>query len=142
MLKPEQVAALLTEARSWVGTPYHEKGRVKGGGTDCVQLLAGVAINAGILDEVQIRNSYSVVVPEGSEYIDRLLQYADEITEADVTPGCIALYKTSFGFMHSAIVVSWPDAVIHATNKRGVIIGHGKEDILRDKEVRFFCLKG
>lgn len=141
MLKPEQVAALLSEAKTWEGTPYLAHARVKGGGTDCVQFIAAAAVNAGVVPVVDIRNNYSTVVPEGSEYVDRLLQYCDEITEAEATPGTICLYRTSHGFMHSGIVINWPDAVIHATEKRGVIITHGNEDFLRGKPVRFFQLR-
>jgi cell wall-associated NlpC family hydrolase len=142
MLKPEQVEAFLSEAKTWEGTPYLAHARIKGGGTDCVQFVASAAVSSGVVDAVSIRNDYSTVVPEGSEYVDRILQYCDEITEAEVTPGAICLFRTSHGWMHSAIVISWPNAVMHATEKRGVIITHGNEDFLRGKPVRFFSIKG
>ena len=37
------VSALLTEARSWLDTPYHHQGRLKGVGVDCIGLIIGVA---------------------------------------------------------------------------------------------------
>lgn len=36
---------IVLEAFEWVGTPYHHQARVKGIGTDCAQLVAGVAEN-------------------------------------------------------------------------------------------------
>ncbi len=30
-------------ARTWLGTPYHHQGRLKGVGVDCAGLLIGVA---------------------------------------------------------------------------------------------------
>ena len=30
---------LVAEALTWLGTPYHHAGRVKGGGTDCGMLI-------------------------------------------------------------------------------------------------------
>jgi cell wall-associated NlpC family hydrolase len=33
-------ASVLEEARGWLRTPYHHMGRVRGGGTDCLMLLA------------------------------------------------------------------------------------------------------
>lgn len=35
----ETRASILTNARSWIGTPYHHKGRVKGVGVDCGGLI-------------------------------------------------------------------------------------------------------
>ena len=36
------------EARTWLGTPFHHQGRLKGVGVDCVGLLVGVAHHFGI----------------------------------------------------------------------------------------------
>lgn len=142
MLNKAQIDALIAEAKAWLGTKYHAHARVRGAGVDCAQLLIGVTEGAGVLSQVTIRQGYSTVVPQGTEYVDVILQYCDEITENEVQPGDLALYKTSHGWMHSAIVVRWPDYVIHATEKRGVIASHGTEDFLRGKPRRFFRLKG
>lgn len=40
----QQIAA---EAETWIGTPFHWQGRVKGAGVDCKGLLAGVAAACG-----------------------------------------------------------------------------------------------
>jgi len=34
---------VITEARTWIGTPFHHQGRIKGRGADCVGLIIGVA---------------------------------------------------------------------------------------------------
>jgi hypothetical protein len=34
--------AVTREAETWLGTPYHHMGRVKGAGTDCLMMLAEV----------------------------------------------------------------------------------------------------
>jgi NlpC/P60 family putative phage cell wall peptidase len=44
------VAQLLAEARSWQGTPYHNRAALKGVGADCIGFVIGVAKNVGILD--------------------------------------------------------------------------------------------
>lgn len=33
---------IVTEARSWIGTPYHHQAAVKGAGADCLGLVRGV----------------------------------------------------------------------------------------------------
>ena len=47
-------AAVLVEAANWLRTPYHHMGRVKGGGTDCLMLLAEVYEAAGVIPHVEI----------------------------------------------------------------------------------------
>src|SRR3954454_10152249 len=41
-------AAVVTEAETWIGTPFHHAARVKGAGVDCLMLLAEVYERAGI----------------------------------------------------------------------------------------------
>lgn len=38
----EQRLRVVAEARSWLRTPYHNHGRIKGAGVDCAQLLIAV----------------------------------------------------------------------------------------------------
>lgn len=40
-------AQIAAEARTWIGTPFHWQGRVKGVGCDCKGLVAGVAQELG-----------------------------------------------------------------------------------------------
>ncbi|HEY3919460.1 MAG TPA: hypothetical protein VGL83_16850 [Stellaceae bacterium] len=47
-------AAVIAEARAWLGTPYHHMGRVKGAGVDCATLLAEVYARAGVIPPVAI----------------------------------------------------------------------------------------
>lgn len=44
-----QRAALIAEALSWEGTPYHAHACLKGAGVDCALFLAGVAQACGLL---------------------------------------------------------------------------------------------
>jgi cell wall-associated NlpC family hydrolase len=39
--------AIAAEAETWLGTPFHWQGRVKGAGVDCKGLVAGVAAACG-----------------------------------------------------------------------------------------------
>jgi len=148
MASAEKIAALLQEAHRWVGTRYEPHACLRGVGCDCAQLLIGVAIAAGVVDEVTVRQDYSVSVPEGGEYVDTILKFCDDIDETDATAGDLVLFKNvdpshldTPGWLHSGIVVSWPEHVIHATLRRGVISSHGTEDFLRTLPRRFFRLR-
>ncbi len=41
-------AEIIAEARTWLGTPYHHQGRVKGVGVDCIGVVGGTALNKGV----------------------------------------------------------------------------------------------
>lgn len=41
-------AAIVAEARTWLGTPFHEQASVKGVGCDCLGLIMGVAAALGL----------------------------------------------------------------------------------------------
>ena len=51
--------ALLAEARTWVGTPYHGHAALKGVGCDCIGLVIGVLKNVGLLSATYSPGSYS-----------------------------------------------------------------------------------
>ncbi len=42
---------IINEARTWLGTPFHHQGRVKGVGVDCIGLIIGVGRAVGTLPE-------------------------------------------------------------------------------------------
>lgn len=46
---------IVQEALQWIGTPYHHQARVKGIGVDCAQLLVGVALNIGLIDDEDLK---------------------------------------------------------------------------------------
>lgn len=105
---------VLAVARSWLGTPYHPGGRVKGAGCDCLTLLAEVYSEAGVLPRLHIpyypRDWH---LHRGAErYMEGVLRYAHEI-EHPPQPGDIALWKFGRCYSHGAIVVQWPK-IIHA----------------------------
>ena len=45
-----QRAAVVAEARSWIGTPYHHAADVKGHGVDCALLLVRVYCDLGLVE--------------------------------------------------------------------------------------------
>ena len=55
ILESAQRQAVLAEAESWIGTPFHHQGQVKGrqGGVDCAMLLLEVFLAAGSLRVAQ-----------------------------------------------------------------------------------------
>ncbi|QXX74231.1 hypothetical protein [Methylovirgula sp. HY1] len=48
MTEAEQRAAVVAEARSWIGTPYHNCADIKGVGVDCGMLLIRCFVDTGL----------------------------------------------------------------------------------------------
>jgi cell wall-associated NlpC family hydrolase len=128
MLTEEQRAAVVGEAKSWVGTPYVGCARLKGHGVDCGQLLYGVYLNAGLIPELELPKNYSIQVaqhrtsPEYRNLVDKLFEI---IPESAALPGDVVLYKLGKDFAHGAIIVEWPGYVIQAEARHGVSGAHG-----------------
>jgi cell wall-associated NlpC family hydrolase len=110
----EQRAKVITIAKSWLGTPYHPMGRVKGAGIDCLTLLAEVYVEAGIIQAMEIPYyPHDWHLHKGQErYLEGLRRYTREIDTLPL-PGDIALWKFGRCMSHGAIVMEWP-IIIHA----------------------------
>ena len=146
-VEQQQRAAVVAEAQSWLRTPYHACGRVKGGGVDCAMLPAAVYNAAGMVDPI-VYGAYSPQwhMHHGDElYLDEVLSHAHEISGPPL-PGDFVLYKVGRLWAHGAIVVTWP-TIIHAITGVGVVLGNGLTDPmakrrLGDMSPRFFSLWG
>jgi NlpC/P60 family putative phage cell wall peptidase len=129
--------AVVTEAESWIGTPFHHAARVKGAGVDCLMLLAEVYERAGVSDRIEP----AFYVPDwhlhrdAERYMEGLLRYARPIAAPEL--GDIALFRFGRTFSHGAIVTSWP-RLIHAYWNIGVVWGDAALHPLKDRQVRFF----
>jgi cell wall-associated NlpC family hydrolase len=136
---------IIAEARTWIGTPYHPGGRVKKAGADCATLIAEVCIALGLIPNIEIprESAAHFLETENPLYLETVQQYCDEIAEAELQPGDLVMYrhrKLSI-FTHAAIVVQWPEAVLHAVQHRGVIMSHGIQGVFRAWERKYFRLK-
>ncbi len=137
--------AAIAEARTWLGTPYHHRARIKGAGVDCLLLLHEVYTNACVFDAMGI-DPQTIAIPEypadimlhrnEETYLDGIRQYAAEVDET--TPGNIALWKFGRIYSHAAIIVDWP-VIIHAHRpERQVVLGDASRGGLEVRPVKFF----
>jgi cell wall-associated NlpC family hydrolase len=145
-------AHVVAVARSWLGTPYHTGGRIKGAGVDCLTLLAEVYAEAGVTPHVDIPyypHDWHLHRSE-ERYLEGLLRHACEVGGPPL-PGDIALWKFGRCFSHGAIVVAWP-VIIHAYVGRACTledadaaswlshVGEGGQRALRVRPCRFFSI--
>jgi cell wall-associated NlpC family hydrolase len=161
-------AAVIAAAESWLDTPYHHMGRLKGVGCDCLTLLAAVYHEAGIVREIDI----PFYPPDwhlhrsAERYLEGLLEYAREVVPVEIpgspgSPGSPAgLYRTGhrdhsrgagpgtepgniavfqFGRCFAhGAVVVEWPRLIHAWNGLGVVWGDASKPNLLGRPVRFF----
>lgn len=137
---------IVDTAKSWYGTPYRGWTCQKGVGADCGQLLKGVFTEAGFqpADGVPTPKDYSLRVAQhrrSTEYVDIIEKYFREISEFEVRPGDLVVYKLGLAFAHAAIIVKWPDHVIHALEREGVTAGHGMNLKFGRLQKKFYTLQ-
>lgn len=144
MTEDEFRSAIATEARTWIGTPYHPNGNLKGAGVNCAQFLYGAAKNAGVLpeDAPDPRKFTAQLAAKTKE--ERLVAYiaaygGAEIPEGEVKTGDIVFYRVAGEHGHTAIVLDWPN-VVHSMPLNGCQMGIVNEGSMGAKTRRYFTL--
>ena len=131
MTKEEQRASLIAEAMSWLRTPYHHMGRVKGltGGVDCAMFITEVFERAGLVPHVEVehypRDWHLHRTDE--RFIGYISRWADRV---DVPlPADIVTYHIGLCFAHAAIVLppGWPHIVHSDMDARCVTLADGSQ---------------
>lgn len=110
---PEVRAKVITEARSWIGTPYHHSANIKGAGVDCAMLLREVFNAAAGLDTPDPRPYPKYWYLHHSEelFLGVVLKHA--VRTETPEPGDIALYRFGRTVSHGGIIVE-DDCIVHA----------------------------
>lgn len=112
---------VVKEALSWIGTPYHHRGSVKGIGADCAMMPYMVYRKTVLIPEIEIEN-----YPHDwhlNREAERYLKYlTDHGTEVETPlPGDFVIFQFGRCFSHGAVVINWP-VVVHAFIKIGTIL--------------------
>lgn len=144
MTEELQRTAVVAEALSWIGTPYHHHGRIKGVGVDCAQILAAVFEACGLLPALDLGHyPREWHLHHGEElYLGWMTRLGAREIEAPL-PGDMAVYRFGRCYAHGAIVVE-PDAaaMVHAYLDHGVIFTRAGEAPLDGRPVKYFSFIG
>lgn len=118
-----QRTCLVEEARSWIGTPYRLRARVKGAGCDCATFLAEVLIACGFADREELGVYAHDWFHHTSEerYLLQLVRHAPHTLDtvayqtSDIQPGSIVLTHAARSkiYNHGGVVIAWPK-IVHA----------------------------
>ncbi len=143
---------IVAEGKTWWNTPYRGWTCLKGVGADCGQLLKGVFVGAGFkkVADVKIPLTYSLRAGthnKSTEYLGLVEQCMREIPESEVKPGDVVVYRVGLSFAHAAIIVTWPEVVIHTLDGLGCHASHGgatqfsQNHMLKDLDKKFYTLR-
>ncbi len=88
-------AAIIAEARTWIGTAYHHQASCKGAGTDCLGLILGIyRAVIGPLGQVVPPYSPDWAEANGRETLAEAARlHLQEITLAEAGPGDVLLFR-------------------------------------------------
>jgi NlpC/P60 family putative phage cell wall peptidase len=113
-------AAVVAEARSWIGTPYHMGARVKGAGVDCAQLLVAVYETLALVEPVELEPYHPEWFLHRSDelFLAGIAGYCHRVGGllTKIRPGDIVLYRYGRAVSHGAIAVG-ADLVVHAVRQ-------------------------
>ena len=114
-------AAIVAEALSWLGTPYHSHGRIKGVGVDCAMMPAETYHSVGLVPPLNPEYSPQWMMHRDEEaYLEWVRPYAREISRDELKPGDFVIWKFGRTYSHGAIVIE-PPTIIHAL-RRGMCV--------------------
>lgn len=115
----EERARVVEEAKTWLGTPYHSNGHIKGAGVDCGWLPIMVYRMFGFIPEDWSPGHYPPqwhMHRDEERYLGIVGGFADEVPgppDRKLLPADLVMFKFGRVFSHSVIVVDWP-TIIHA----------------------------
>lgn len=135
-------AAVVAEALSWRGTPWHHKARIKGVGVDCAMFPAAVYEATGLIEHVDPDYPRQWMMHRERElFVEWVLHVGGrEIERPAVLPGDLGLWHFGRTFSHGGIFVS-QEQVIHAMVGAGVQLDEVNRHVdLSNREARYFTL--
>lgn len=120
-LVQQQRQAVLEQAKTWLGTPYHHQGRIKGVGIDCATLLCEVYHAAGVapfVDPTPYPQNWHVHRAD-ERYMGWVNQFASRTFDM-AQVGDLVLFKFGRAFSHGGIYAG-NRQVIHSLHGSAVI---------------------
>lgn len=109
-----QRAAVVAEARTWLGTPFRDQADRKGAGVDCAMLLVRSFVDTGVLPPFDPR-PYPPrwhLHKDEERFLGWIRTLGRETEE--LKAGNVILYKEGRCFSHGALLVD-PGHVVHAS---------------------------
>ncbi len=141
-------AAFVTEALSWVGTPFVDCADVKGpkGSVDCAMMLTRSVVDTGLVPTFDPRPySPQWLLHKNQEKALEWMQQLGARETAHPKPGDVAVWKFGRTFAHMGVLAN-SEEVVHAYKAAGMcLVSRLDESLLRfngrdPRPVKYFSL--
>jgi hypothetical protein len=126
-IESDQRRAIVCAARSWVGTPYHPQGDLKGIGVDCGMLLVRVFVDTGLCEPFDPRPYADDWYLHRAEerYLGFIFDRTREVAAA--LPGDVVVFRYGRCYAHGGVVtIAAPLTIVHAFQPSGRVL---EEDV-------------
>ena len=125
-------AAIVAEAREWIGTPFAHGQMLKLVGCDCIGLVAGVAAELGLPEASRWRGDTRFKgygpTPDPVKLLAACAEYLDEIPVSRARLGDVLQYTFAKEPMHFAILSrDDPWYVIHGYQRAKGVVENGAQ---------------
>ena len=115
---------VVTIARSWLGTPYHDQASLKGVGCDCLGLARGIwreVVGPEPFPIPPYSRDWGETGPR-EVLADGARRMMPEIATSDVVPGALALFRMKSRAIAKHVgILTGPDSFLHAYERLGVV---------------------
>lgn len=118
---------IVREARSWIRTPYHPQGDIKGVGVDCGMLLVRVFVDVGLSASFDPRPYADDWYLHRSEekYLGFVFDRAKEVRSP--LPGDVMVFRYGRCYSHGGIITcAAPLTIVHAFQPAAIVL---EEDV-------------
>jgi NlpC/P60 family putative phage cell wall peptidase len=135
--------ALLAEARSWLGTPWHHQASLKGVGCDCIGFVRGVA--EPFVGRVDCPMNYAETWPlyRAEEQLrNEMAGRCIEIDPEHALPGDILLFGAGKGPAHHCGYLTEGARLIHCYREAGRVVEQDMTPFWAEKIRGAFRLPG
>ena len=136
---------IVTQARGWLGTPFHHQARLKKVGCDCLGLVVGVVDELGLKDSTgTLLASYDEVTysrePDGAYLMQKLVGLLEEIPITEKRAGDLGLFNVRDNPQHVAIFTDYEGTIgmIHCYAQARRVVEHRLDDDWASRLVKVF----
>lgn len=122
-LPSEIRAAIVQEARSWVGTRYASGCDIKGVGVDCGMIIIRIFADIGLMEPFDPR-PYAHnwhMHRDGEKYREQAEKRFDYVETPEI--GDIVMFHVGRSYSHGAVIVELdPLTIVHSTRQYGRVV--------------------
>lgn len=116
---------VVSEARTWIATPYSHQHRAKGHAVDCVGLVIGVARELGLVAPDFDVNGYARK-PDGKTLLALCEQFMTPVPLAEMQPGNVLVLSFKRDPQHMGIVADYVHGGLSLIHAFGSTDGKGR----------------